>query len=76
MKVVQISTSKAASEKAILEIQTELIKQGYVNISSAVWLRQVGEMWTVQVVPAVVDAMNWTLHLDLNAMLEAQGHCL
>ena len=76
MTVVTISTSKTAAQKAVSEIQTKLIKDGFVNISNAVFLREVGELWTVQVIPAVLQAMNWTMHIDLNAMLEAQGHGL
>ena len=76
MKVVTISTSQTTAQKAVSEIQTKLIKDGFVNISNAVFLREVGGMWTVQVIPAVLQAMNWTMHIDLNAMLETQGHVL
>jgi virulence-associated protein VapD len=76
MKVVTISTSQTAAKKAVSEIQAKLIKDGFVNISNAVFLKEVGGLWTVQVIPAVLQAMNWTMHIDLNAMLEAQGHLI
>lgn len=76
MIVVTISNSKVAAEKSVSEIQKELIHLGYVNISNAVFLKEVGLNWTVQVTPAIIQALNWTMHMDLNAMLEASGHVL